>query len=80
MMPHCLCEEPSLEKQSVLALQALNNRLQHGALDAHARQRAMRRDMRAVTIERQINNGVAPVQPLPLHAAFPGPPPDPGAS
>lgn len=80
MLPHCPYEESCSERQSALALQALNNRLQHGALDAHARQRAMRRDMRAVTSERQTSNAVAPAQPLPHHVAFPGPPPDPGAS
>ncbi|KAK9836701.1 hypothetical protein WJX74_006444 [Apatococcus lobatus] len=56
------------------AVQALNSRLQHGVLDAHARQRAMRRDMRAVTSERQTNNALAPAQPAPQHAVFPGPP------
>lgn len=60
------------------AVQALNSRLQHGVLDAHARQRAMRRDMRAVTSERQISHALAPAENAAVNVPFPGPPPDPG--
>ncbi len=59
------------------AVQALNSRLQHGMLDAHARQRAMRRDMRAATTEHQASHAVAPIELPQQHAAFPGPPPPP---
>ncbi|KAK9866446.1 hypothetical protein WJX84_008632 [Apatococcus fuscideae] len=61
------------------AVQALNSRLQHRVLDAHARQRAMRRDMRAATTERQASNAAGPAPegpaPQPEEFPFPGPPP-----
>lgn len=65
-------------KLSSLGLQALNSRLQHGVLDAHARQRAMRRDMRAVTSERQTSHALAPAENAPGNVPFPGPPINPG--
>ena len=61
------------------AVQALNSRLQHRVLDAHARQRAMRRDMRAATTERQASSAAGPAPegpaPQPEEFPFPGPPP-----